>query len=81
MVPWMMAQLIVSPVSRAVFVYGGQRQKLSFDVLAVAAATVSLWDQSVLSTDRPTPVNRMSEPFQAVLPVIHTLYVLLQEVL
>lgn len=49
MVPWMMAQLVVSPVSRAVFVYGGQRQKLGYDVLAVTAVLVSLWLSARLS--------------------------------
>jgi O-antigen/teichoic acid export membrane protein len=60
MVPWMMAQLIVSPVSRAVFVYGGQRQKLSFDVLAVAGAVVSLWLSARLALDLVSAVALLS---------------------
>jgi hypothetical protein len=44
-------------------------------------STLSLWDQSVSSPDSPTAANGITEPFQAVLPVIHTLYVLRQEVL
>ena len=42
---------------------------------------LSLWDQADSSPDRPTGINGVVEPFQAVLPVIHTLYVLQQEVL
>ena len=42
---------------------------------------LSLWDRAVSSPDRPTGANGAVEPFQAVLPVIHTLYVLQQEVL
>ncbi len=43
--------------------------------------TLSLWDQANSSPNRPTGTNGVVEPFQAVLPVIHTLYVLQQEVL
>ena len=46
-----------------------------------SSITLSLWDRSVSSPDRPTGANGAVEPFQAVLPVIHTLYVLRQEVL
>ena len=42
---------------------------------------LSLWDQAVSSPDSCTATNGAVEPFQAVLPVIHTLYVLQQEVL
>lgn len=35
MLPWATGQLIVSPLSRAVFVVGGQRGKLVYDVVAV----------------------------------------------
>jgi hypothetical protein len=45
------------------------------------STTLSLWDQALSSPDRPTGTNGAVEPFQAVLPVIHTLYVLRQEVL
>ncbi|MCE9614320.1 MAG: oligosaccharide flippase family protein [Lentisphaerae bacterium] len=36
--PWTLLQFIVVPVSRTIFVYGGQRLKLVFDGLALAAA-------------------------------------------
>jgi O-antigen/teichoic acid export membrane protein len=35
MVPWTTTQLIVAPLSRAVFVLGGQRQKLLYDISSV----------------------------------------------
>ena len=41
----------------------------------------SLWDQGLSSPHRPTGANGLVAPFQVVLPVIHTLYVLQQEVL
>ncbi len=40
-----------------------------------------LWSEAVLSPLRPTGANGMSKPFPDILPVIHTLYVLRQEVL
>ncbi|MEX2181716.1 MAG: oligosaccharide flippase family protein [Gemmatimonadaceae bacterium] len=36
LIPWATAQLVVVPLSRAVFVLGGQRQKLVYDVCSVA---------------------------------------------
>ena len=35
MLPWTVAQLVVAPLSRAVLVLGGQRQKLLYDVASV----------------------------------------------
>ncbi len=33
---------------------------------------LSLWDRSLFSTGGPTGANGITEPFRAVLPVIHT---------
>ena len=45
LLPWIALQLVVSPVSRAVLVFGGQRSKLAYDVAALAlllaAVTIS----------------------------------------
>lgn len=40
--PWLVAALVVSPVSRVVFVYQGQGVKLIYDVLSLAAAVGSI---------------------------------------
>jgi lipopolysaccharide exporter len=41
--PWALAQFVVSPVSRAVFVFGGQMQKLIYDCTAAISAVLSLY--------------------------------------
>ena len=40
-----------------------------------------LWDPAVRTPGGPTGTNDALAPFEDILPVIHTLYVLLQEVL
>jgi O-antigen/teichoic acid export membrane protein len=42
MAPWALAQFVVSPVSRAVFVFGGQMQKLIYDCTAAISTVLSL---------------------------------------
>ena len=41
----------------------------------------ALWDQPFLSPGGPTGANGVVIPFAVILPIIHTLYVLRQEVL
>ena len=43
MIPWATSQLVVSPLSRAVFVLGGQRQKLVYDVSSVILVLGCYW--------------------------------------
>jgi O-antigen/teichoic acid export membrane protein len=43
MAPWALAQFVVSPVSRAVFVFGGQMQKLIYDCTAAISSVLSLY--------------------------------------
>ncbi|MDB4949660.1 MAG: hypothetical protein JWM27_2309 [Gemmatimonadetes bacterium] len=43
MAPWALAQLVVSPVSRVVYVTGGQRMKLVYDVAALAAVPATVF--------------------------------------
>jgi hypothetical protein len=43
MLPWATSQLVVSPLSRAVFVLGGQPQKLVYDVASVSLVLGSYW--------------------------------------
>jgi hypothetical protein len=42
MAPWLVAALIVSPLSRVALVYQAQGTKLVYDVLALAAVVVSI---------------------------------------
>lgn len=43
MLPWAMAQLVVAPLSRAVLVLGGQREKLIYDIAAVLLVLGAYW--------------------------------------
>jgi O-antigen/teichoic acid export membrane protein len=42
MAPWILAQFVVSPLSRAVFVMGGQKSKLLYDLSALGAILLTL---------------------------------------
>jgi O-antigen/teichoic acid export membrane protein len=42
-IPWTTAQLVVSPLSRAVFVLGGQRQKLVYDICSLLLVAGTFW--------------------------------------
>lgn len=43
MIPWVLSQLAVSPVSRIVFVVRGQRLKLYYDATSLTLIALSLW--------------------------------------
>lgn len=57
LVPWILGQLTVSPISRLVFVFGGQGYKLAYDILALLSILGSIQygvrsDWSMLETVR-----------------------------
>ena len=58
--PWALAQFVVSPVSRAVFVFGGQSQKLVYDSTAVISTVLSLYGAWVMGLSYTSAIALLS---------------------
>lgn len=60
MAPWFLAQLVVSPLSRIVFVTGGQRAKLVYDLTSLVIVLATLSSAQTLQLPLETAVAWLS---------------------